>query len=69
MKETALYRKPMNTNIFEENITIDRLSSIGNPLEQLSSLIEFELFRPTHEAVLVEETARLLPVALNLIRC
>ena len=58
MRKTAIYRKPMNTNLFEEDITLERLSSIGNPLEQLSSLIDFELFRPTLEAVLIKEDCK-----------
>ena len=58
MKKTTIYRKPMNTNLFEEDITIERLSSIGNPLEQLSSLIDFERFRPTLEAVLVKDDCK-----------
>lgn len=48
----------MNTNLFEEDITINRLSSIGNPLEQLSSLIDFEQFRPTLETVLVKDDCK-----------
>lgn len=58
MKKTTIYRKPMNTNLFEEDITINRLSSIGNPLEQLSSLIDFEQFRPTLETVLVKDDCK-----------
>lgn len=58
MRKTTIYRKPMNSNLFEDDITIERLSSIGNPLEQLSSLIDFELFRPTLEAVLVKEDCK-----------
>ena len=58
MKKTTIYRKPMNTNLFEEDITIERLSSIGNPLEQLSSLIDFEQFRPTLEAVLIKDDCK-----------
>ena len=58
MKKTSIYRKPMNPNLFEEDITINRLSSIGNPLEQLSSLIDFEQFRPTLEAVLVKDDCK-----------
>lgn len=58
MKKTTLYCKPMNTNLFEEDITIEGLSSIGNPLEQLSSLIDFERFRLTHEAVLVKDDCK-----------
>lgn len=58
MKKTTIYRKPKNTNLFEEDITIERLSSIGNPLEQLSSLIDFEQFRPTLEAVLIKDDCK-----------
>ena len=44
--------------MFEDDITLERLSSIGNPLEQLSSLIDFEQFRPTLEAVLIKEDCK-----------
>lgn len=35
----------MGENMFEEELTFEALSLMGNPLEQLSSLVDFEMFR------------------------
>ena len=42
----TIYRKPMGENLFEEEFTVEALSQMGNPLERLSSLVDFEMFRP-----------------------
>ena len=34
----------MGENLFEEEFTIEALSQMGNPLERLSSLVDFEMF-------------------------
>lgn len=39
MQKITIYRKPKNKNMFEEEFTVSALSSMGNPLELLSSLI------------------------------
>lgn len=44
MQKTTIYRKPMGENLFEEEFTIEALSQMGNPLEKLSSLVDFEMF-------------------------
>lgn len=44
MQKITIYRKPKNKNMFEEEFTVSALSSMGNPLELLSSLIDFDLF-------------------------
>ena len=48
----------MGENLFEEEFTIEALSQMGNPLEQLASLIDFEMFRPTLEDVLVKKECK-----------
>lgn len=58
MKNTTIYRKPMNGNLFEEENTVEALSRMGNPLEQLASLVDFEMFRPTLEEVLVKKECK-----------
>lgn len=58
MKKTTIYRKPMNGNLFEEEYTVEALSRMGNPLEQLASLVDFEMFRPTLEDVLVKKECK-----------
>lgn len=55
MKETVIYRKPMQENLFEEEISLETLSAMGNPLEQVSAFVDFELFRPTLEKALLRE--------------
>ena len=46
MQKYTIYRKPMGENLFEEEFTIDALSQMGNPLERLAALVDFEMFRP-----------------------
>ena len=58
MQKSTIYRKPMGENLFEEELTIDALSQMGNPLEKLASLVDFEMFRPTLEDVLVNKDSR-----------
>lgn len=45
MQKTTIYRKPMGETLFEEEFTIEALSQMGNPLEQLAALVDFEMFR------------------------
>lgn len=58
MQKTTIYRKPMGKSLFEEDFTIEALSNMGNPLEQLSSLVNFEMFRPALEEVLVRKDCK-----------
>ena len=46
MQKTTIYRKPMGENLFEEEFTIEALSQMGNPLEQLAALVDFEMSFP-----------------------
>ena len=46
IKKTAIRRKPMNENLFEEELIIETLSAMGNPLKLLSALVDFEMFHP-----------------------
>jgi len=43
MQKTIIYRKPMGENLFEEGFTIEALSQMGNPLEQLSCLGDHQI--------------------------
>ena len=58
MQKITIYRKPKNKNMFEEEFTVSALSSMGIPLELLSSLIDFEMFRPVLEEVLVKSDCK-----------
>ena len=55
MKKTTIYRRPKGENLFEEELTIAALSAMGNPLEQLAVLVDFEMFRPELEDILVNK--------------
>lgn len=48
----------MGENLFEEEFTIEALSQMGNPLEQLSALVDFEMFRSALEKVLVKKECK-----------
>ncbi len=48
----------MDENLFEEELTIAALSAMGNPLEQLSALVDFEMFRPELEDILVKKDCK-----------
>ena len=54
MKKTTIYKRRMDENLFEEELTLESLLAMGNPLEQLSALVDFEMFRPELERILVK---------------
>lgn len=58
MKKTTIYRQPKQESLFEEEYTLEALSAMGNPLEQVSALVDFELFRPTLEKALLTEECK-----------
>jgi IS5 family transposase len=47
------YKSTGNRGLFDEQETLQKLSEMGNPLERLSQVIDFELFRPELEAKLL----------------
>ena len=51
MQKSTICRKPMGENLFEEEFTIEALSQMGNSLERLAALVDFEMFRPALEEV------------------
>jgi len=44
------YKKKGNRGLFDEEMTYDKLSEIGNPLDKISLVVDFEIFRDTLEA-------------------
>lgn len=58
MQKKTIYKEPMNPNLFEEELTVQVLSSMGNPLEQLSALVDFEMFRSDLEEVLIKKDCK-----------
>ncbi len=49
------YKKSGKLGIFDEQETCEQLSAIGNPLEKISLVIDFEMFRNTLETVLLNQ--------------
>ena len=58
MDKPTIYRKSMGNSLFEEEFTVEALSKMGNPLEQLFSLLDFEMFRPVLEDVLLSKECK-----------
>ena len=58
MDKPTIYRKPMGENLFEEEFTVEALSKMGNPLERLSSLVDFEMFRQILEDALLTKECK-----------
>jgi len=47
------YKNQGKKGLFDDQFTIERLSEIGNPLEKISNVIDFESFRSTIEVKLL----------------
>ncbi|MFV0392064.1 MAG: IS5 family transposase [Paludibacteraceae bacterium] len=47
------YKTTGNRGLFDEETSVDKLSAIGNPLEMISKVIDFEMFRTTLEDVML----------------
>lgn len=56
MKKHQTYKKnAAGKGLFDERFSAEKLSELGNPLAELSRLVDFEMFRPTLEAALFTE--------------
>jgi transposase len=51
--KTQSYKSQGKKGFFDEQYSIDRLSEIGNPLEAIIKVVDFEMFRRTLEAKLL----------------
>ena len=51
--KTQIYKKTGTKGLFDEQETYQKLSSIGNPLELISKVVDFEVFRNTLESKLL----------------
>lgn len=54
MKKKKVYRVTKSLGLFESQMTNEALSNLDNPLERLSELVDFEMFREESEKVLVK---------------
>lgn len=50
---TLPYKSQGKRSLFDEQFSVERLSAIGNPLETISKVIDFEMFRPTLDSKLL----------------
>jgi IS5 family transposase len=48
-----IYKAKGEKGLFDEQFTIERLSEIGNPLEKINNVVDFESFRSTLESKLL----------------
>lgn len=48
-----MYKTQGNKGLFDEEFTKEKLSKIGNPLEKISQVIDFEMFRDSLESKLL----------------
>lgn len=56
--QKQIYKTRGNQGLFDEQFNIEQLSSIGNPLESISKVIDFEMFRPSLEAKLLNKAKK-----------
>ncbi len=47
------YKSQGKLSLFDEEFSIEKLSAIGNPLETISLVIDFKMFRSTLEGKLL----------------
>ena len=47
--KNQFYKSQGKKSLFDEQFTVERLSEIGNPLEAISKVLDFEMFRSTLE--------------------
>ena len=50
------YKQTGMIGLFDKEVTSTKLSKLGNPLEKLHKVIEFEIFRPLLENHLLNQT-------------
>ncbi len=55
---TQKYKKSGNRGLFDEQDTNQKLSAIGNPLEKISFVIDFEIFRSNLEEGILNKDKR-----------
>jgi IS5 family transposase len=56
--KTQVYKNRGNKGLFDEQETQERLSKIGNPLEMISEVIDFEIFRDKLESKLLNQNKK-----------
>ena len=59
-KHMAKYKKLGSVTLFDAQTTKENLSELGNPLERLSQVIDFEMFRGALEDVFEKGPRRIM---------
>jgi len=57
----AKYKKFGSVTLFDAQNAKENLSELGNPLERLSQVVDFELFRNALEDVFENKAKRIMP--------
>lgn len=52
------YKKSGNRGLFDDQETYEKLSAIGNPLEKIINVVEFEMFRDILETKLLNQNKK-----------
>ncbi|MBF0208228.1 MAG: IS5 family transposase, partial [Oligoflexia bacterium] len=53
-----IYKSTGKNSLFDEQFSVEKLSEIGNPLEKISNVIDFEMFRTLLEGKLLNTTKK-----------
>jgi IS5 family transposase len=56
--KTQIYKPQGKKGFFDEELAIEKMIAIGNPLEVISKVIDFEMFRPTLEEKLLNKNKK-----------
>ncbi len=52
------YKTTGSLSLFEEQETYQKLSAMGNPLEEMCNIVDFEMFRETLEAGILNKNKK-----------
>lgn len=53
-----IYRSTGKKTLFDQQFSMEKLSEIGNPLEKIAKVVDFEMFRPLLERKLLNDRRR-----------
>ena len=61
MNKLTAFRTAKSTGLFEQDNSKDRLVKMGNPMENITRIFDFETFRATLEGLLLQRRGRATP--------
>jgi hypothetical protein len=59
---TQHYKEAGKIQLFDQEICSEKLCKLGNPLEKLHKIIDFEIFRPILEKKMLNSAKQAMPV-------